>query len=326
MLELSVVTVCMNRQQHLVQTAPHVQAWADGLGLSWEHVVVDWSSDDPIPRELLPASASVRLLRVNGEEGWSASRAYNFGCFNAHGARLMRLDADCWPQALDATMLQDLGPHQVLQGAVNGGSEGSWLMARELFQAVGGFHELLKGYGCDDIDLRARLQADGAEVITLPKQAIGVIHHSSAMRVHRNGSQRKDGCHPALHRAWKDALVEANRWAVVLYPWSAERARTAYVQSPLGDWRADMSSIPEPSDALAERLFEIRRLCFWSTFLLLPRPVLLTLPRDWFGGLQSDGFGVRRWHRLYWNTGRRFCLGLRLILLRFLRMMSCVNF
>ena len=82
MLELSVVTVCMNRQQHLVQTAPHVQAWADGLGLSWEHVVVDWSSDDPIPRELLPASASVRLLRVNGEEGWSASRAYNFGCFH----------------------------------------------------------------------------------------------------------------------------------------------------------------------------------------------------------------------------------------------------
>lgn len=323
MLDLSVVTVCMNRQQHLVQTAPRVQAWADSLGLSWEHVVVDWSSDDPIRRELLPTSSSVRLVRVHGEKGWSPSRAYNFGCFKALGVRLMRLDADCWPQALDATTVQGLGLHQVLQGAVNGGSEGSWLMARELFHAVGGFHELLKGYGCDDIDLSGRLQAHGVELITLPKPSIGVIHHSSAMRVIRSGFTREDGCDTALHRAWKDALVEANRWAVVQYPWSAKRARTAYLQSPTGNWMADISSIPEPSDALVKRLQEIRRLCFWSTFLLLPRPLLLALPRHWFGGLEVDGFGVRRWHRFYWNTGRRLCLGLRLILLILVSRIAC---
>ena len=319
MLELSVVTVCMNRQQHLLQTAPKVQAWAAGLGLAWEHLVVDWSSDVPIQREHLPPGASVRLLRVSGEQHWSASRAYNFGCFQAQGERLMRLDADCWPQELNARMVHALAKHQVLQGAVNGGSEGSWLMSKGLFQAVGGFHELLQGYGCDDIDLRARLQATGVDVITLPKQALGVIHHSSAMRVAKPVSHGHSGFSDALNRAWKDALVEANRWAVVQHPWSSQRSRTTYIQSLLGAWEANVSSIPLPSNALASELQDIRRLCFWSTFLLIPARLFQTLPRSWFGELDGDGFGVRRWHRLYWHSGRRFCLGLRLITLKLLR-------
>ena len=33
-MHLSVVTVCMNRQMHLTETAPRVQAWADALGLA----------------------------------------------------------------------------------------------------------------------------------------------------------------------------------------------------------------------------------------------------------------------------------------------------
>lgn len=319
MLDLSVVTVCMNRQQHLLETAPRVQAWGNRLGLAWEHLVVDWSSAVAIRRELLPPGASVRLLRVSGEQHWNASRAYNFGLFQAQGARLMRLDADCWPQELDACMVHALGEHHVLQGAVNGGSEGSWLMSRGLFQAAGGFNEVLRGYGCDDIDLRARLQAAGAEVITLPKQALGVIHHSSAMRVGEPAGRAPGGCDPAISRAWKDALVKANRWAVVQHPWSAQRARTTYVQSGLGSWQADASSIPQPSGELAMQLQEIRRLCFWGTFLSVPVCLLQLLPRDWFDELDGDGFGVRRWHRLYWQSGRRLCLGLRFMVLRLLR-------
>ena len=37
---LSVITVCMNRQQHLLATARTIAAWP----LHQEHLILDWSS------------------------------------------------------------------------------------------------------------------------------------------------------------------------------------------------------------------------------------------------------------------------------------------
>ena len=229
-VHLSVVTVCMNRQMHLTETAPRVQAWADALGLAWEHVVVDWNSTVPLIRESLPASGSLRLIRVQGEQEWCAARAYNFACAQAKGELLMRLDADCWPERLIAEQLEQLSAGDVLEGALAGGSEGSWLMHRQLFEDVGGFHELLRGYGCEDIDLRARLKLRGARINTLSPEAIRVIRHESDLRVGLvQGNMSRSAA--AIARAWKDALVEANRWAVVQHPWSVHRPHTAWLET-----------------------------------------------------------------------------------------------
>jgi hypothetical protein len=310
---LSVVTVSMNRLEHLLATAVRVAAWGEGLNLAWEHVVVDWSSDQPICREQLPAGPQLRLLRVEGESEWSAARAYNFGLTQARGTLLMRLDADVWPATFPVHWIRDLGAAQMLVGGTRGGSEGSWLMRRELFAAVGGFHELMRGYGSDDIDLMARLEALGVRICTLPNGAFGVIHHDTALRV----GQSMGGacCAQSLARAWKDALVEANRWVVVAYPWSRNRSRSAYARQTDGSWRAVAASVPQPDGPLAMQLQELRWECFWSSFLGLAPSSLRRLPRAWFGSYSAEGFSVLRWHRWYWASGRRLLLVLRRLLL-----------
>ena len=61
-MSLSIVTVCMNRSHHLLQSAPRVAA------LPWhrEHLVVDWSSSQPLRREQLPPDPRLRLLPLDG--------------------------------------------------------------------------------------------------------------------------------------------------------------------------------------------------------------------------------------------------------------------
>ena len=87
---LSVVTVCMNRREHLLATVARLAAWPHHD----EHLIVDWSSRTPLRREELPADPRLRLLRVEGERRWNPSRAYNFAFGKARGAWLMRMDAD----------------------------------------------------------------------------------------------------------------------------------------------------------------------------------------------------------------------------------------
>ncbi|MFN7819548.1 MAG: hypothetical protein ACK5Q7_08135, partial [Cyanobacteriota bacterium] len=67
---LSIVTVCMNRREHLLVTAPRVAAWPH----HGEHLIVDWSSAVPLRREDLPRDPRVRLMRVEGETRWSLCR------------------------------------------------------------------------------------------------------------------------------------------------------------------------------------------------------------------------------------------------------------
>lgn len=312
-LQLSVVTVCMNRLHHLLRTAERVASWGQGLDLVWEHVVVDWSSEQPIRREQLPPGQHLRLLRVEAEREWSAARAYNFGLAQARGERLMRLDADVWPSDFPGHWIRDLEADQMLVGGTRGGSEGSWLMAQTLFQASGGFHELMRGYGSDDIDLMARLGAMGARICTLPAGAFGVIHHDTALRVGRGTVGGR--CGPSLARAWKDALVEANRWVVVAHPWSRLRPRSAYELQANGSWRVLPASVPQPHASLALHLQELRWERFWCDFLALAPATLRRLPRAWFGPYGPAGFPVQRWHRWYWFSARRVLLLLRRLLL-----------
>ncbi len=90
---LSVVKVCMNRREHLLVSAPHVAAWPHHS----QHLIVDWSSREPLRRQDLQADSRIRLLRVEGERAWHLCRAYNFALAQAHGDCLLKLDADVWP-------------------------------------------------------------------------------------------------------------------------------------------------------------------------------------------------------------------------------------
>ena len=69
---LVIVTVCMNRLEHLLHSAAKVSRWP----FHQQHLIVDWSSAVPLRRGQLPPDPRIRLLRVEAEPGWKIGRAH----------------------------------------------------------------------------------------------------------------------------------------------------------------------------------------------------------------------------------------------------------
>ncbi|MEB3194861.1 MAG: glycosyltransferase family A protein [Cyanobacteriota bacterium] len=298
---LSIVTVCMNRREHLLATAAKVAAWPH----HGEHLIVDWSSTVPVRREELPADPRIKLLRVEGEQRWNLCRAYNFAVAQATGDRVLKLDADAWPtQAFDPFGADGETGLVCAFGSGPEGRKGQFLMARGLFEAVGGFHELLVGYGFDDKDLMARLhQCTGEQPRLLPQEWIGVIPHSDAERAEQGASA--GGLAASQGLAAMRATRLANRLLAAHCPWGPRLGRSVYREEAPGVWRLEPGTLPRPPKKVAEEAEHARRMTFWGYFLAIPEVFLEVLPFSLFPPAREGRWLVRWWHRLWWHTGRR---------------------
>jgi hypothetical protein len=301
MESLSIVTVCMNRRDHLQRSAAAVAAWP------WhhEHLIVDWSSAEPLQRQDLPADPRLRLLRVEGERRWNPSRAYNFALAQATGAWLIRMDADCWPTAaFDPPAL--LASASVWVGTGGEGRFGQFLMARERFAAIGGFNEFMRGWGFEDKDLRARLELQaGVPLGLLPAAAIEVIEHSDEERM----GQARAGAGQALRRSLGLATMRSsrlgNRLLAAHCPWGALSPASRYRQEAPDRWRLEPGSLPRPAAETADEIDHARRMVFWGCFLAIPEVFLSELPMKLVPPSRQGRWDVRWWHRLWWHSGRR---------------------
>ncbi|WP_398328065.1 glycosyltransferase family 2 protein [Vulcanococcus sp.] len=298
---LSIVTVCMNRREHLLHSAQQVAAWPHHQ----EHLIVDWSSAIPIDRRDLPADSRLRLLRVEGERGWNLARAYNFACAQAQGDCLFKLDADCWPEP-QLHPLQWLHAGPVCQmGSGPDGRLGQWVLDRDLFERVGGFNELMQGYGFDDKDLKARLIAHGqVQPQPLPLEALGVLRHSVLLRAEPGKAVAGVG---AVQRAQalKRTSSLANRLVAAACPWSASRPRSRYRQdAATGHWQLEPGSAPQLPDAVRREWLRLRRDTFWSELLWVPAPLVRQLPPRLLPVATGEGFAIRPWLWLLWGWQR----------------------
>jgi hypothetical protein len=311
MRDLSIVTVCMNRREHLLATAPRVAAWPH----HGEHLIVDWSSTEPVRREELPADPRIRLLRVEGESRWNLCRAYNFAVARCSGEWVLKLDADVWPtRAFDPFVLAGRLSTEVGSICAFGhgpeGRKGQFLMARQLFQGVGGFNEFLVGYGFDDKDLRARLEVQkGIAVDSLPREALEVIEHSDEERMGQPRARQGQALRRSLGLATLRASRLANRLLAAHHPWGRLTPHCLYTEDEPGRWRVLPASIPQPSLETADEIDHARRLAFWSCFLAIPEVFLAELPIKLVPHPRRGEWPVRWWHRLWWHTGRRLLHG-----------------
>ncbi len=314
--DLSIVTVCMNRRDHLLATAPRVAA------LPWhqEHLIVDWSSTVPLRREDLPADPRLRLLRVEGEGRWCLCRAFNFAIARARGSRILKLDADAWPtEAFDpaSPLLEIPGP-----GAAGGrrerpagvcafgsgpeGRKGQFLIERRIFEAVGGFNEYLIGYGFDDKDLKARLRLHlGSELAVLPADWLGVIPHSDEERAEQGRAPGGEWLQHSLGLATMRASQLANRLLAAQCPWGSGLPGSRYREEAPDRWRLQPGSLPLPPAQVAREVDHARRMTFWGQFLAIPEVFVEVLPYSLFPPARQGRWPVRWWHRLWWRTGRR---------------------
>ncbi|WP_255094653.1 glycosyltransferase family 2 protein [Synechococcus sp. J7-Johnson] len=314
---LSVVTVCMNRRDHLLRSAAALSRWPHHS----EHLIVDWSSTEPLRREDLPSDPRLRLLRVEGEDRWNLCRAYNFAIARARGSLLLKLDADCWPsQRFDPTaaglMVALEAPDPVLGaddqtmlcalGSGPEGRKGQFLMARSLLAEVGGYNEVLVGYGFDDKDLAARLvQRLGVEPARIPADWLVVIPHSDEERAEQAPSAGPLGLRRSQGFAAMRASRLANRLLAAQQPWGRRSRASRYLEQPQGVWRLEPGSLPQPSPALQEEVEHARRMSFWGTFLAIPEVFLEQMPFPLLPPARGGPWPVRWWHRLYWYSGRQ---------------------
>jgi hypothetical protein len=307
-LEISLVTVCMNRQAHLLVSAAHAARWPH----HGEHVIVDWSSAAPIRRRQLPDDPRIRLIRVEGESRWNPSRAYNFALAQARGRWLMRMDADCWPtERWVPALVRRHGA--ILVGAGGEGRYGQFLMTRPVLNAVGGFNEFMEGWGFEDKDLRARLAVQQHRPLTpLPLDWIGVIEHADAERVGRGhlpgGFERRRALAALRTSRLHNRLVAAH------CPWGAATPRSRYepLDRPAADgtprWQLRNGTRPVLPPEIAGKLRQNRRRLFWSTLLAIPAVAVEQLPEKLLPADRSGHWPVRWWHRLYWHTLQRLVM------------------
>ena len=305
---VSVLTVCMNRQLHLRQTARYLAASSQHD----EHLILDWSSATPLRRSELPADPRIRLHRVEGEDDWNLCRAYNFAASIASGSILLKLDADCW---LASSFCVDtlLGKSPVWLGSGSGGTAGQWLMRRDAFDAVGGFNERMIGWGFDDKDLRARLVLQfGEQVKILPPDALQAIQHGDSVRVGRS-SRRSSGSF-AQHQTLASLRASRlnNRLVAAECPWGRSSSPTQYrcCSSRESDsvWCADAETIPQLPDHLGRSLRQKRRRAFWNVLLAIPDVAIEQLPAKLLPADCSGQWRIRWWHYLYWLTIRRLLM------------------
>jgi hypothetical protein len=292
----SIVTVCMNHHDHLIPSAAQVAAWPH----HGEHLVVDWSSRAPLQREALPADPRLKLLRVEGEQHWNLARAYNFALAHAQGSCLFKLDADCWPQHLPAPDQLAVKERVCHFGSGPDGRLGQWLLDREIWERLGGFNELLQGYGFDDKDLKARLRFQlGLSPIPLPEEAIGVISNSVLLRAGDGGPSRP--VELSCARAVKRTNSLANRVMAASCPWSAAMPPSRYRQDPAtGSWSLLPGTLPRAPDEVQRELRRLRRESFWSEFLWIPAALVRQLPQRLLPAEAGGGFVPAPWHRLLW--------------------------
>ncbi len=296
--DLSVITVCMNRQQHLLETARRIAAWPHHQ----EHLILDWSSRVPVERAQLPPDSRIRLERVDGEQRWNLCRAYNLAARLARGRLLMKLDADCWPDQFDPGLVLAEDERLCWFGSGPDGRLGQFLMPRTAFEAVGGFNEVLQGYGFDDKDLKARLMSLSFNVRSLPQSAIGVESHSIHERVSRNhlDAATASAYEKSLSFALRRSMAISNRNAAALFPWTCQRDSSRYIKEGQNQWRVVQSSIPRLTVELEAELLRLRRRIFWSSFLCIPEDVVRRLPLLLLDSESSGEFKILLMHRLYW--------------------------
>lgn len=215
----------MNRQETLRTV---LRDWRAVDNVS-EIVIVDWSSDPPlrdVVEHVADGDPRVRLIRVDGEEKWILSRAYNLAVRATSFDKVIRTDCD---YSLDRRFVDvhDLGPDILdVQVRTEGGYptelvtengvvverkrlsvaparffagnfkharnenevhlNGAVYIKRSDFLRIGGYDERIQTYGWDDEDLYKRLQAAGLEKHNISYDHISHVPHNDDSRAQKD--------------------------------------------------------------------------------------------------------------------------------------------
>lgn len=192
MKTLSVVTVAMNRTDHLSQCAEKISK----IGLHVEHIILDFGSQPPVERVNLPDDPRISLHRVRNESGqWWLTHSYNLAFALAQGDYILKVDADA---LLDEdffcalfSRISEKKPDLLCARL----TRQEWSMSDDFFitnglfackssslKCIRGFNPYIQGWGWDELDLFSRFFLSGFSVTRIPSVGVEWIDHDDSLR------------------------------------------------------------------------------------------------------------------------------------------------
>ena len=190
----SIITVCKGRLDHLKQSLPRMLEQPD-----CEVIVVDYSCPEKTGDYVEKHFPAARVVRVEGEPGFSNWKARNRGAAAATGNMLLFCDADtiladnaveviskAMPPTSYGYFKRNSTAHFNKSGLRLGMNQlrGFQVVPAEAFRRLGGYDEVLVGYAAGgDTDLEERLAWFGAKPISLGDGIIdAVLEHGNEAR------------------------------------------------------------------------------------------------------------------------------------------------
>ncbi|KAJ8900762.1 hypothetical protein NDN08_000063 [Rhodosorus marinus] len=163
---VSLVVVCMNRHSTLQEV---IKYWLGAENVD-EVIIVDWNSDPPLEQVVRKYSdPRLVLARVEDEDDWVLTRAFNVGMSMATKDKLLKLDCDyaLSPNFVSKHPLrkQDKifysGDYSKASNENEVHLNGVLYIRSEDFWGIFGYDERIQTYGWDDEDLYKRLDNRG---------------------------------------------------------------------------------------------------------------------------------------------------------------------
>lgn len=165
---------CKNRNQHVnisVESAIRCSS-------IFQLIIVDWSSDEPIKQTLQKGidDSRIVIIRVDNEEHWSLSRAYNLAASFVKTRFILKLDCDVVVNSCSiideyASSCNDnqyfSGDWKLARNQNEQHLNGVLFVQAQHWRAINGFDERISLYGWEDTDIHRRFSS-----INLEKESI----------------------------------------------------------------------------------------------------------------------------------------------------------
>jgi FkbM family methyltransferase len=245
--DVAFVTVCKGRLHHIRETLPLIVAQAPG-----EIVVVDYGCPQKVGDWVEANFASVRVVRVADDLGFSLSRGRNLGALNTSSPLICFIDADAkiapgfvnWIRANADT--RHFYRHAFIDKEGDNQTYGTFVCPREVFDAVGGFDEVFRGWGGGDDDIVSRMIRFGALQAEYPVEFVKAISHGDQdrMPVHAQENEYLQNIINLFYKQSKAAAID-----FLKIPLNGDldiktrREIDKNVRSAISDWVANPSGL-----------------------------------------------------------------------------------
>lgn len=183
MTTIAFITTCKGRLHHLKQTLPRFVSAAPD-----EIVVVDYGCPDGSGEWVEGNFSGVSVVRVTDDPLFCLSRARNKGAAIARSEWLCFIDADIlidpeWVAWMRES-LENGGFYraELVAGERDRNAWGTCICPRSAFDAVGGYDEVIRGWGVEDDDFYLRLKRLGLVEREFPARFAAGIPHGDEER------------------------------------------------------------------------------------------------------------------------------------------------